>query len=97
MKAVIGAGGPVGRLCVEQLLQAGDSVRAIVRSPDKFKQLGITGEHLQVSRGDVPEPASVEAALEGVDSCIYAAAGATYFCARAVENEVCCTVNLLIA
>ena len=96
--AVIGAGGPVGTLCVQQLLDAGNVVRAIVRSPEKFERSGIKADKLEVTAGDVTTTASIRAALQGVDSCIFAAAGATYFGAHAVENKahvVFCFASLL--
>lgn len=102
LTAVIGAGGPIGQLCVQQLLQAGDTVRAVVRSPDKFERQGIKHDNLHVVAGDVTDAASLQAALQGADSCIFAAAGATYLGARAVEDKVhqeyaalsCCLLTL---
>ena len=86
--AVLGAGGPIGKLCVEQLLNAGRSVRAVVRNPDKYRDSLPADPQLQVVKGDVTDASSLDPALEGAKGIIFAAAGPSYFGARAVENEV---------
>src|SRR4051794_32038424 len=65
---VIGATGSVGRLVVSRLLEAGDSARALSRNP-------ATAEHLfradvEVVGGDVNESASLQPALDGIDSVV---------------------------
>ncbi len=86
--AVVGAGGPVGKLCVEQLLTAGRSVKAVVRNPDKYRHSLPTDPKLQIVQGDVTDASSLNAALEGAKGITFTAAGPSYFGARAVENEV---------
>ena len=86
--AVLGAGGPVGKFCVDQLLSAGKQVRAIVRNPSKYEGVFEASEGLEVVQGDVTQKESLEAALMGTKGIVFAAAGSSYFGARAVENEV---------
>ncbi|MFF0868499.1 NAD(P)H-binding protein [Nonomuraea sp. NPDC003560] len=59
---VTGATGTVGRLVVEELLQAGRQVRALTRNPAK----AALPEGVEVVGGDLAEPASLAAAFEGV-------------------------------
>lgn len=59
---VTGATGLVGRHVVHQLVQAGESVRALTRNPGKA---GLP-EGVEVFQGDLLEPASVVSAFEGV-------------------------------
>ena len=86
--AVLGAGGPTGKLCVQQLLEIGASVRAVVRSPDNYKGVFAANPALDVIRGDVTDPESLSAAIDGVTGIIFAASSSTYFGAKSVENEV---------
>jgi uncharacterized protein YbjT (DUF2867 family) len=86
--AILGAGGPVGKECVDQLLSAGKSVRAIVRTPSKYEGTLKARDNLEVVKGDVTNKDSLEAALAGTKGIIFAAAGSSYFGARAVEYEV---------
>src|SRR5690348_1490700 len=64
---VLGATGATGRLVVEQALQAGHSVRALVRSPEK-----LTGptSGLEVVTGQATDPDDVARAMAGVDVVI---------------------------
>ncbi|MCK2241689.1 MULTISPECIES: NAD(P)H-binding protein [unclassified Crossiella] len=59
---VAGATGTVGREVVRQLLAGGHRVRALTRNPE---QAGLPAE-VELARGDLSNPASVEPALEGV-------------------------------
>ncbi|MEV4399550.1 NmrA family NAD(P)-binding protein [Nonomuraea sp. NPDC049607] len=59
---VTGATGTVGRLVVEELLLAGQQVRALTRNPAK----AALPEGVEVVGGDLAEPASLAAAFEGV-------------------------------
>ncbi|MFI7104921.1 NAD(P)H-binding protein [Nonomuraea sp. NPDC050227] len=59
---VTGATGTVGRLVVEELLQAGQKVRALTRNPAK----AALPEGVEVVGGDLAEPATLAAAFEGV-------------------------------
>lgn len=59
---VTGATGTVGRRVVEQLLERGAPVRAVTRDPARAEfPAGV-----DVVRGDLADPASLESALEGV-------------------------------
>jgi uncharacterized protein YbjT (DUF2867 family) len=59
---VTGATGTVGRHLVEQLVQAGEQVRALTRNPAKAK----FSAQVEVTQGDLTNPASLAAVLEGV-------------------------------
>lgn len=48
---VFGAGGGVGFECVQHLLQKGNSVRAVVRSPEKYKDKFPKNPLLTVAKG----------------------------------------------
>jgi len=64
--AVTAASGQLGRLAVEALLDRGiTDVIAIVRTPDKVADLAERG--VTVRAGDYSDPASLAAALQGVD------------------------------
>ncbi|WP_428422874.1 SDR family oxidoreductase [Methylibium sp.] len=67
MIAVTGATGQLGRLVLEELLKtrAPESIAALVRSPDKARDLAARG--LQVREADYSRPSTLEAALKGVD------------------------------
>ncbi|MDX1696664.1 MAG: SDR family oxidoreductase [Thiohalobacterales bacterium] len=66
---VIGATGSIGRELVKQALAAGHAVTALAREPAK---LGIDSLQLNTIRGDVMEPASLEAAMPGQDAVLCA-------------------------
>jgi uncharacterized protein YbjT (DUF2867 family) len=61
---VTGATGRVGRLVVDELLRAGVPVRALTRRPD---QAALPAD-VEIVGGDLTVPASLDAALEGVDT-----------------------------
>jgi len=61
---VIGATGTVGRPVVSQLLAAGASVRALTRDPDAA---GLP-PGVEVVRGDLTVPATLEECLNGIDT-----------------------------
>jgi NAD(P)H dehydrogenase (quinone) len=64
--AVTAASGQLGRLAVEALLARGiTDVVAVVRTPDKIADLAERG--VTVRAGDYSDPASLSAALQGVD------------------------------
>jgi uncharacterized protein YbjT (DUF2867 family) len=61
---VTGATGNVGRHVVSQLAGAGLEVRALVRDPERAR----LPEHVEVVRGDLSAPETLEPALKGVES-----------------------------
>lgn len=65
--AVFGASGRTGRRVVEQALAAGNTVRALVRQPDRF---GLTDPQLTVITGDVLDRDAVAHTIEGSDAVI---------------------------
>ncbi|MFJ3551971.1 SDR family oxidoreductase [Streptomyces sp. NPDC090114] len=67
---VTGATGYIGGRLVPELLDAGYRVRCPARSPDRLRDHPWAGR-AEVVRGDVTDPASVAAALEGVDVAYY--------------------------
>lgn len=69
---VTGATGMIGASLVQQLLERGESVRALVRSPDRARALLPADCKLFV--GDVTNPASLDAAMKDCRS-VYHAAG----------------------
>src|SRR5262249_39202139 len=67
--AVFGATGATGRQVVDQALEAGHEVTALVRSP---ASLGVRHPRLEVVTGDVKQPQAVEAVVRGQDAVISA-------------------------
>jgi len=61
---VIGGTGDVGGHVVAQLTAAGTPVRALVRNPEMARLPG----HVEVVRGDLTVPESLDAALDGIDT-----------------------------
>jgi len=57
---VVGASGATGRLLVEQLLNRGQNVRVIVRSPDKLPEVLTNHDTLSVIRASVLELSDAE-------------------------------------
>lgn len=65
MKIVVfGANGPTGQLLTKGALAEGHTVTAFTRHPEAFP---LKHEHLQVMRGDVYDPSTVEQAIGGQD------------------------------
>jgi uncharacterized protein YbjT (DUF2867 family) len=58
---VTGAAGNIGRIVVERLVAAGESVRALTRDPRKVFPAGV-----EVVTGDLAEPGTLEHAFDGV-------------------------------
>jgi uncharacterized protein YbjT (DUF2867 family) len=65
MILVVGATGTNGREVALKLAGAGRKVRALVRSPEKAADLGEAG--IELVRGDLDDPALLDAALRGVE------------------------------
>ncbi|MBT8335883.1 MAG: SDR family oxidoreductase [Gemmatimonadetes bacterium] len=67
---VTGATGYVGGRLVPRLLRRGHDVRVFVRDPARVSNRP-WGDQVEVFRGDMSDPASVRAALEGMDAAFY--------------------------
>jgi len=67
--AVVGATGYIGRKLTLELLERGETVRAIARSPDKAADLADAGA--EVAKADVLQDEGLEEALEGVSVAYY--------------------------
>ena len=65
---VVGATGSVGRLVVDEAIRAGYAVRALVRGFDRAR--GLPAE-AQRAVGDLTMPASLPAAVDGVDAIVF--------------------------
>jgi nucleoside-diphosphate-sugar epimerase len=65
---VVGASGATGRLLVKQLLDRGENVRAVVRSPDRFIETVGNHENLSVIRAGILELSDAQVAGH-VDGC----------------------------
>jgi len=65
--AVFGGTGATGRLLIAKALDAGDSVTAYARHPEK---LAIVNDRLTVVEGELPDAAAIERAVEGADGVI---------------------------
>jgi dihydroflavonol-4-reductase len=66
MRALVtGATGKIGNAVARRLAERGDHVVALVRDPAKARDLLPYG--VELARGDVADPASVQAAAEGID------------------------------
>src|SRR4051812_41857642 len=72
---VVGATGDVGGKVVDALLALGKPVRALVRPTSDAGKLEARG--VEIARGDMLDPASLVAAMTGVDAVISTAAGYT--------------------
>ena len=72
---VVGASGATGRLLVEQLINRGQDVKVIVRSPDKLPEVLKNHDHLSVIRASVLDLSDAEMArhvsgCDAVASCL---------------------------
>ncbi|MBG6181947.1 NmrA/HSCARG family protein [Arthrobacter sp. CAN_A1] len=69
--AVFGATGQQGGAVVDALLNAGATVRALVRQPESAKALALAGRGVELAHADVTDTATLEAALTGVDAFFF--------------------------
>lgn len=66
---ILGANGGIGRQCVEQALQAGHTVTALVRNP---ANLSLSHPKLSTVKGDILKPGTFEKYFSGQDAIISA-------------------------
>ena len=78
---VIGSTGPQGREFVAQALGAGHAVRALARNPSALQ----SAPSLEVVRGDVFDPPSLDAAVRGQDATVVIL-GVSFAAARKPTN-----------
>src|SRR5260370_9928256 len=72
MILVVGATGTKGREVATVMAAAGQQIRGLVQRPDKAANL--LGPDVELVQGDLNDPASLEAALKGVDKAFIVAA-----------------------
>ncbi len=84
---VTGATGKIGSRLAKRLASRGDQVRALVR--DRVRASSMLGDPIELVEGDLLVPASLVAAVRGVDAVVHCAAffrGATAEQAHAVND-----------
>lgn len=64
---VIGATGTQGRAVIRHLRKAGHQVRGLTRDPESKSARPLVEQGVTLVRGDLEDPASLEAAMQGVD------------------------------
>lgn len=69
MHLVLGASGGSGYWTAKNLLERGEIVRLLVRDPSKIPEM--TGEGVEIMRGDALSKKEVEAAAKGVSTIFY--------------------------
>jgi uncharacterized protein YbjT (DUF2867 family) len=89
---IVGASGGTGRQLAAQALERGCEVTALVRDPSR---LPIAYPRLVVLRGDVLDPASVDAAMRGQEAVVCALGHRRYFLPTRILSEG--TENILRA
>ena len=102
MKTVLvtGATGMIGANVCQQLINQGDRVRAIVRTPEAQDAIALRTLGVDVFPGDITDLDAVLRATDGVDGVIHSAAlrgvpGATI--ANSLPPNVIGTINVLTA
>ena len=71
MMLVVGASGPLGGSIARHLLDQGERVRALTRTPVKLENLKALGT--EVVGGDLRDPASLKSACQGIEQVITSA------------------------
>jgi uncharacterized protein YbjT (DUF2867 family) len=67
-----GATGYVGGLLMQRLRESGYKLRCLVRDPERLlNRLGGSASDIEVVRGDLLDPYSLENGLQGIDSAYY--------------------------
>ncbi|GFR47453.1 hypothetical protein Agub_g9178, partial [Astrephomene gubernaculifera] len=86
VNVVLGAAGRTGLECVKRLLEVSDlPTRAVVRDPSKMQGILEPSAKLQIAKGDVTDPASLQEALRGARGVIFAVAGKGYWSPAEVD------------
>ncbi|MFI5959825.1 SDR family oxidoreductase [Cryptosporangium sp. NPDC051539] len=67
---VTGATGYIGGRLVPRLLEQGHTVRCLVRTPSKLRDVP-WAKHIEITQGDVTDPESLEKAAQGIDVLYY--------------------------
>src|SRR5690625_3458500 len=67
---VFGATGNTGIQLVKELLLDGHEVTAIVRQPDKLDVSEVCDKHLEIKKGDVLNPSTLQKAMVGKDAVL---------------------------
>jgi putative NADH-flavin reductase len=81
---IVGATGGTGRQLVQQALERGLSVTALVRDPSRVR---IEHPQLKIVQGDVLDQGSVEAAVRGQDAVLSALGHKRYFYPTRILSE----------
>lgn len=89
---IVGATGGTGRELVTQALEHGYQVTALARDPARLQ---VEHPRLSIMRGDVLDPATLDAALRGQDAVLSALGHRTFFRPTRIQSEG--TRNLLQA
>ncbi len=92
---VVGATGHVGARVVDELVARGRKVRALVRPATDASTLHARG--VEIARGDMLDPESLVAAMDGADAVITTAAGYTGSNKNATEIDTVGNANLAAA
>ncbi|MBL0130713.1 MAG: NmrA family NAD(P)-binding protein [Chitinophagaceae bacterium] len=64
---VTGATGNQGGAVVRNLVSKGFRVKALIRNPGKLRSKSITGENVEIIKGDLNDPSSYRNYLQNVD------------------------------
>jgi NADH dehydrogenase len=73
MILVTGADGFVASAVVRQMVENGDSLRALVRNVAKARSILPNSSGVEIIAGDITKPQTLEAALTGIDTIIHGA------------------------
>ncbi|MET8872260.1 NAD(P)H-binding protein [Nocardia sp. NPDC004604] len=92
---MVGATGHLGSQVVDELRARGKNVRALVRPATGATRSAARG--VQIARGDMLDPASLLAAMDGADAVITTAAGYTGSNKNATEIDTVGNANLATA
>ncbi|HET7637907.1 MAG TPA: NAD(P)H-binding protein, partial [Ktedonobacteraceae bacterium] len=72
MILITGAGGYIGRHLVQRLVAQGERPRCLVRNIQRAKMI-LPADKVELVQGDTTQPASLTAAVHGIDTIVHAA------------------------